>query len=80
MEYTWNNYFNVGLKAWRSNMEIKPVFNWCKAVTYICQHFTKTENQCSQVMKQTAKCSIQIGDIAHWDLFFLLGIFWTWGY
>ena len=50
-----NNYFDVGSKAWQANMDIQPVFNEYKAVTYMCQYFSKTEDQCSQAIKQTAK-------------------------
>ena len=50
-----NNYFDVGSKAWQANMDIQPVFNEYKAVTYMCQYFSKTEDQCSQAMKQAAK-------------------------
>ena len=32
-------------------MDIYPVFNKFKAVTYMCQYFSKTEDQCSQAMK-----------------------------
>ena len=33
-------------------MDIKPVFNYDKAVTYMCQYFSKTEDRCSQAIKQ----------------------------
>ena len=48
------NYFDVGLKVWQTNMEIQPVFNEYKAVTYMCKYFSKTEDQCSQAMKEAA--------------------------
>ena len=32
-------------------MDIYPVFNKFKAVKYMCQYFSKTEDQCSQAMK-----------------------------
>ena len=41
-----NNYFDAGLKAWQANMNIKPVFYDYKAVTYMCQYFSKTEDRC----------------------------------
>ena len=44
----------VGLKAWQKNMDIQPVFNEYKAVTYVCQYFEKTD-RCSQAMKQADK-------------------------
>ena len=50
-----NNYFDVSLKAWQANMDIQAVFNEHKAVTYMFQYFSKTEDQCSQAMKQAAK-------------------------
>ena len=50
-----NNYFDVGLKAWKANIDIQPVFDEYKAVTYLCHYFSKTEDRCSQVMKQAAK-------------------------
>ena len=50
-----NYYFDVGLKAWQANMDIQPVFNEYKTVTYVCQYFSKTEDRCSQDMKQAAK-------------------------
>ena len=49
-----NNYFDVGLKAWHANMDIQPV-NEYKVITYMCQYFSKTEDQCSQAMKQAAE-------------------------
>ena len=50
-----NNYFSDGLKAWQANMDIQPVFNEYKAVTYMCSYFSKFEDQCSAAMKQAAK-------------------------
>ena len=50
-----SNYFDVGLKAWQANMDFQPVFNEYKAMIYMCQYFSKIEDQCSQAMKQAAK-------------------------
>ena len=50
-----NNYFDVALKAWQANMNIELVFIEYKAVTCMCQYFSKTEYQCLQVMKKAAK-------------------------
>ena len=36
-------------------MDMQPVFNEYKTVTYMCQYFSKTEDQSSQAMKQAAK-------------------------
>ena len=50
-----NNCFNVGLKDWQANLDIQPVFNEYKAVTYMCPYFPKAEDGYSQAMKQVAK-------------------------
>ena len=62
-----NNYFHIGLKAWQANMEVQPVFNEYKGVTYMCQYFSKTEGQCSQAMKQAAKEGFE-KDMCHYDI------------
>ena len=36
-------------------MDVQPVFNEYKEATYMRQHFSKIEDQCSQVMKKVAK-------------------------
>ena len=36
-------------------MDMQPAFNEYKAVAYMCQYFSKTEDRCSQTMKQAAK-------------------------
>ena len=41
--------------AWKANMDIQPVFNHYKAVTYICAYFSKSEDETSEAMKQAAK-------------------------
>ena len=53
--YFVNNYFHAGLKALPANMDIQPVFNEYRAVTYMRQYFSKPEDSCSQAMKQAAK-------------------------
>ena len=42
-----NNYFADGLLAWKANMDIQPVFNYYKVVSYMCSYFSKTENESS---------------------------------
>ena len=51
----FNNYFDVGLKALEANMDMQPVFNEYKTVTYMCQYLSKIEDQCSQAIKNAAK-------------------------
>ena len=44
-----SNYFDTGLRAWQANMDIRPVFNECRAVAYMCSYFS---------MKQAVKLLI----------------------
>ena len=50
-----NGYFVEGLQAWKANIDIQPVFNHYKAVTYMCAYFSKVEDETSEAMKQVAK-------------------------
>ena len=50
-----NNYFAVGLMAWKANLDIQPVFNYHKAVSYMCSYFSKTETESSVAMKKAAE-------------------------
>lgn len=54
-----NNYFDEGLRSWKANIDIQPVFNHYKAVTYMCSYFSKAEDETSQAMKQAAKQTSQ---------------------
>ena len=49
-----NNYFDEDLMAWKANIDIQPVFNHYKAVTYMCAYFSKSEDETSEAMKQAA--------------------------
>ena len=62
-----NNYFSDGLKAWQANMDIQPVFNEYKAVTYMCSYFSKSEDQCSAALKQAAKEALD-NKLGHFDI------------
>ena len=50
-----NNYFAEGLLAWQANIDIQPVINHYKAVTYMCAYFSKSEDESSEAMQQAAK-------------------------
>ena len=50
-----NNYFDEGLMAWKANIDMQPVFNHYKAVTYMCAYFSKSEDETSEAMKQAAR-------------------------
>ena len=50
-----NNYFVAGVKGFRANVDLQPVFNHYKCVTYVCSYFTKDETECSHAIVQAAK-------------------------
>ena len=50
-----NNYFAAGLLAWKANLDWQPVFNYYKAVSYMCSYFSKSENESSLAMKKAAE-------------------------
>ena len=50
-----NNYFALGLEAWEANLDIQPVFNYFKAVSYMCSYCSKCETESSVAMKKAAE-------------------------
>ena len=50
-----NNYFLAGVKGFRANVDLQPVFNHHKCVTYVFSYFTKDETECSQAIVSAAK-------------------------
>ena len=50
-----NNYFIAGIKGFAANVDLQPVFNHCKCITYVCSYFTKDETECSQAIMNAAK-------------------------
>ena len=50
-----NNYFVAGIKGFAANVDLQPVFNHYKCVTYVCSYFTKDETECSQAIANAAK-------------------------
>ena len=50
-----NNYFIAGLKGFGANVDLQPVFDHYKCITYVCSYFTKDETQCSQAIMNAAK-------------------------
>ena len=53
-----NNFFEEDFQAWQVNIDIQPVFNYYKAVTYMCAYFSKAEDETSEAMRQTVKDAI----------------------
>lgn len=50
-----NNYFVAGTKGFAANVDLQPVFNHYKCITYVCSYFTKDETECSQAIMNAAK-------------------------
>ena len=50
-----NNYFVAGIKGFAANVDLQPVFNHYKCITYVCSYFTKDETECSQAIMNAAK-------------------------
>ena len=53
-----NNFFEEGLQAWQTNIDIHLVFNQYKAATYMFAYFSKAEDETSEAMKQAVKDAI----------------------
>ena len=49
------NYNPVILTAWQANMDIQPVYNYYRAVSYMCSYFSKSETEISVTMKEASK-------------------------
>lgn len=45
----------AGLKGFRANVDLQPVFDHYKCITYVCSYFTKDETECSQAIMTAAK-------------------------
>ena len=56
-----NNYFEDGLMAWEGNLDIQPVLDYYKAVSYTCAYLSKSEDESSQAMKQEAREAYESG-------------------
>ena len=51
-------FFEMDLQAWQTNIEIQPVCNHYKAVTYMYAYFSKAEDETSEAMKQVVQDAI----------------------
>ena len=45
----------AGIKGFAANVDLQPVFNHYKCITYVCSYFTKNETECSQATANAAK-------------------------
>jgi len=50
-----NNYFEEGLLAWEANLDVQPVLDYHRAVSYMCAYISKSEDESTEAMKQAAK-------------------------
>ena len=50
-----NNYFLAGVKGFKANVDLQPIFNHYKCVTYVCSYFSKDETECSQAILNATK-------------------------
>ena len=52
---------DIGLLAWKANIDIQPVFNYNKTVTYMWSYLSKEEDECLQTIKQAFKETLEKG-------------------
>ena len=50
-----NNYNPVMLLAWKASMDLRPVFNYYKAISYMCAYFSKSETESSNALVHASK-------------------------
>ena len=50
-----NNHNPILLKVWEANLDIQPVHNYFKALTYMAAYFSQPESELSEPLKQAAK-------------------------
>ena len=61
------NYNSVLMKAWEANLDIQPVHNYFKALTYMTACFPKSESEASESLKQAAKEIRALTRKLQWD-------------
>lgn len=49
-----NNYFVAGMKGFAASVDLQPVFNHYKCITYVCSYFTD-ETECLQAIMNASK-------------------------
>ena len=50
--YFVKNHFESSTLAWEANIDIQPVINHYKAVSYMCAYLSKIKDECSNAMSQ----------------------------
>ena len=41
--------------AWEANLDVQPVLDYYKAVSYMCSYLSKSGDESSEAMKQAAR-------------------------
>ena len=47
--------------AWETNLDIQPVLDYYKAVSYMCTYLSKSEDESFEAMKQAAREAYESG-------------------
>ena len=50
-----NAFHTFVLKGWEANVDLQPVYNYHKCISYICPYFSKEENESSEAIRNAAK-------------------------
>ena len=50
-----NNYFEAGIKGFRTDVDLQPVFNHYKCIMYVCSYFSKDVTECSQAIMNAVR-------------------------
>ena len=68
-----NNYDPILLKAWETNVDLQPVHNYFKALTYMTAYFWKSESELSESLKQASKeiknQNLNVCDVMQWKIY-----------
>ena len=55
------------MKGFAASLDLQPVFNHYKCITYACSYFTKDETECSQAImnasKQAREINLNVRDV-----------------
>ena len=49
-----NNYNPILLKAWQAKIDLQPVYDYYKAITYMTAYFSKSETETTEALKHAA--------------------------
>ena len=52
---TTKNFYDPSQGGWEANLDIQPVFNHYKAISYMCAYLSQTEGECSHAIQEKFK-------------------------